>query len=81
MKIKSLIVALFATIACANSWAWDLSNLKGLNGVVNSLISSDKVEVSDLNGSWVSAGPAIVFKSENLLQKAGGHPVGRGKAF
>ena len=72
MKIKSLIVALFVTIACANTWAWDLSNLKGLNGVVNSLISTDKVEVSDLNGTWKSAGPAIVFKSENLLQKAGG---------
>lgn len=75
MKLKSLIVAIFATMLCANSWAWDLSNLKnlnGLSGVVNSLVSSDKVNISDLKGTWKSTGPAFVFKSENLLQKAGG---------
>lgn len=75
MKLKSLIVAIFATMLCANSWAWDLSSLKnlnGLSGVVNSLVSSDKVNISDLKGTWKSTGPAFVFKSENLLQKAGG---------
>lgn len=72
MKLKSLIVALFATMLCANSWAWDLSSLKNLGGVVNSIISTDNVNVSDLNGTWKCTGPAFVFKSENLLQKAGG---------
>ena len=74
MKFKSLIVALFATAVCANAWAWDLSSLKNLNlgSVVNSLVSTDKVEIADLKGTWKSVSPAIVFKSENLLQKAGG---------
>ena len=74
MKFKSLIVALFATVACTNAWAWDLSSLKNINlgSVVNSLVSTDKVEISDLKGTWKSVAPAIVFKSENLLQKAGG---------
>ena len=74
MKIKSLIVALFATAVCANAWAWDLSSLRNLNlgSVVNSLVSTDKVEIADLKGTWKSVSPAIVFKSENLLQKAGG---------
>lgn len=74
MKFKSLIVALLATVACSNAWAWDLSSLKNINlgNVVNSLVSTDKVELSDLKGTWKSVSPAIVFKSENLLQKAGG---------
>jgi len=75
MKLKSILVALIATIACANVWAWDLSSLKNLgkaSNIVNSIISTDKVEVSALKGTWKSSGPAIVFKSENLLQKAGG---------
>ena len=48
MKFKSLIVALFATVACTNAWAWDLSSLKNINlgSVVNSLVSTDKVEIS-----------------------------------
>ncbi|MGM9804280.1 MAG: lipocalin-like domain-containing protein [Muribaculaceae bacterium] len=74
MKLKSIVLALCATIACANSWAWDLSSLKNINlgDVVNSLVSTDNVELSDLTGTWKSVAPAIVFKSENLLQKAGG---------
>ena len=74
MKFKSLIVALFATVACTNAWAWDLSSRKNikLGSVVKSLVSTDKVEISDLKGTWKSVAPAIVFKSENLLQKAGG---------
>ncbi|MGN0213375.1 MAG: lipocalin-like domain-containing protein [Muribaculaceae bacterium] len=74
MKLKSIILAFFATIVCTNAWAWDLSSLKNidLGNVVNSLVSTDKVEISDLKGTWKSVSPAIVFKSENLLQKAGG---------
>ncbi len=74
MKIKSIILALCAVIACSNSYAFDLKSLKNLNlgGIVNSLISTDKVETTDIVGTWKVSGPGIVFKSENLLQKAGG---------
>lgn len=74
MKIKSFILAVCAFAACSNASAFDLNTLKNINlgGVINSLISTDKVEVSDLTGTWTVTGPAVVFKSENLLQKAGG---------
>ncbi len=74
MKIKSIILALCAVIACSNSYAFDLKSLKNLNlgGIVNSLISTDNIEVTDITGTWKVTGPGIVFKSENLLQKAGG---------
>ena len=80
MKFKSLIVALFATVACTNAWAWDLSSLKNINlgSVVNSLVSTDKVEISDLKGTWKSVAPAIVFTSENSLQKAASGTVTKG---
>lgn len=74
MKIKSFILAVCALAVSIQASAFDLNSLKNLNlgGVINSLVSSDKVEVSDLTGTWVVTGPAVVFKSENLLQKAGG---------
>lgn len=74
MKIKSFILALCALAVSIQASAFDLNSLKNLNlgGVINSLISTDKVEVTDLTGTWVVTGPAVVFKSENLLQKAGG---------
>ncbi len=31
-----------------------------------------KMRISDLNGTWTYQGPAISFKSDNLLKKAGG---------
>ena len=74
MKIKSFILAICAFAACNDVSAFDLNTLKNINlgGVINSLISTDNVEVSDLTGTWAVSGPAVVFKSENLLQKAVG---------
>ena len=40
--------------------------------ILDNILKTDKLEVSDLAGSWKSTGPAISFKSENLLEKAGG---------
>lgn len=76
MKIKTFtLVALMAVVACGNARAWDWKKgIEDLNikSIVNSVVSKDKVEVEDLKGTWHSTGPAINFKSENLLQKAGG---------
>lgn len=43
-----------------------------LGNALQSVLSTDKLTVDDLNGSWKYADPAISFKSDNFLQKAGG---------
>lgn len=43
-----------------------------LENVIEGVFSSSNITVADLVGSYVSEGPAVTFKSENLLQKAGG---------
>lgn len=43
-----------------------------LSGVVGGLLSTDKVDVNQMVGTWSYSSPAVCFKSENFLQKAGG---------
>ena len=43
-----------------------------LGGVLSGVLGTDKVSPERLVGSWTYDGPAVCFKSENLLQKAGG---------
>ncbi len=43
-----------------------------LSGLIGNLISTDKVSVTSLAGSWSYDKPAVTFKSDNLLKKAGG---------
>lgn len=50
-----------------------LGNLLG--GVVSGLISTDKVDTQKMTGTWKYTSPAVCFKSENFLQKAGGSAV------
>lgn len=46
--------------------------LSGLKGMVEGLISKNDLTEADLAGSWRYSAPAVAFKSDNLLQKAGG---------
>ncbi len=46
-----------------------------ISGIVGNLLSSDKLSLSEITGSWTYSEPAVCFKSENLLQKAGGAAV------
>ena len=74
-SIKKLVLALVAVMAVsANGYAFDWNTLSNSNlgSLINGVISSDKVEVSDLVGTWTYYGPAVSFKSENFLEKAGG---------
>lgn len=48
------------------------SALSGLKGVVDGLMTSSNVGEDDLVGNWQYSAPAVVFKSDNVLQKAGG---------
>lgn len=50
-----------------------LGNLIG--GVIGGLLSTDKVETKSMVGTWNYTSPAVCFKSENFLQKAGGSAI------
>lgn len=43
-----------------------------LGGVVNGLLGTDKISPDRLVGTWNYSGPAVCFKTEDLLKKAGG---------
>lgn len=46
-----------------------------LAGLAGALLSSDKISIESLHGSWAYKAPAVTFKSDNLLKKAGGAAV------
>lgn len=57
----------------------DLKSLLGnfgknssVSDIVNNVLGSTDVELSSLEGSWTTTGPALVFRSDDLLEKAGG---------
>lgn len=43
-----------------------------LGSLLSGLFSSDKVTLDQVTGTWNYSSPAVSFKSENLLKKAGG---------
>lgn len=51
------------------------SNGSGITDAIGNLISSDKLTVADIVGNYAYSKPAVAFKSENLLKKAGGTVV------
>lgn len=46
-----------------------------LGGLVGGLLSTDKITPESMVGTWNYSSPAVCFKSENFLQKAGGSAV------
>ena len=86
MKIKSLFVAVALIIGGSTATAQGLGDLlKGLGGsgsgsdlgstlsnVVSGIFSKSDLTLQDIAGEYQSSGPAITFKSDNFLQKAGG---------
>lgn len=49
-----------------------LGSLGSIGDVIQNVISTDNIDVKDLVGTWTYSAPAVAFKSDNLLQKAGG---------
>lgn len=43
-----------------------------LGGILGNLLSSDKISIQSMSGIWTYNAPAVSFKSNNLLMKAGG---------
>lgn len=83
--IKKLALVASIIFVCSNMTnAQGLSDLLGkiggkggdIAGTVGSLVegvlSKSDLSVSDLQGSWKSNGPAVSFKGDNFLKKAGG---------
>jgi len=48
------------------------TSLSALKGLVEGVISKSDLTEADLTGEWKYSAPAVTFKSDNLLKKAGG---------
>lgn len=82
MKLIKTILVMTALVLSYNSAsAWDWSSIKNAvssvigsdaSSVVDNILQTDNLDVEDLEGTWKSTGPAVSFKSENVLEKAGG---------
>ena len=82
MKLIKSIIVMIAMVASFNAaQAFDLESLKKAAGniigesgssILDNILKTDKLEVKDLAGTWKCNGPAVTFKSENLLNQAGG---------
>lgn len=70
--MKRLLVALVALLALGVSASRAANPLDILSGVVGSVTSTDKFEIKDLEGTWEYKSPAVTFKSDDALTKAGG---------
>lgn len=81
--LKTLLVGTVVAVSAMTIQAQGLGDiLNGLGGngsssnilssVIEGVFSKSDLSLSDLVGEYQSQGPAITFKSENFLQKAGG---------
>lgn len=79
---KNIILLLLTLTTTIPASAWDLKDiLKAKNdsskagdiisGVVNA-VTKQTMTIDDLQGTWAYSSPAVAFKSDNLLKKAGG---------
>ncbi|MDE7411718.1 MAG: DUF4923 family protein [Paramuribaculum sp.] len=48
------------------------STVENVLGALGNVLSTDKIDVKSLVGNWHYSAPAVTFKSDNLLKKAGG---------
>ena len=81
-RIKTLILTVGISVTSIGANAQGLGDiLSGLGSgnaedmignVLNGVFSSSNITVADIVGNYVSEGPAVTFKSDNFLQKAGG---------
>lgn len=82
------ILSVLVIVLCASlpSQAWNLRDaLKGigsadstesttskLGAMLGNLLSTDRLTLSQIQGTWHYAAPAVTFRTSNLLKKAGG---------
>ena len=74
----ALLAVLLASTFCFESKADSLKDLFGkISGsdvadVISGVVGSTNLTVADLEGTWKYSGPAVIFLSDDILQKAGG---------
>lgn len=87
MKFRLIIAASIIAASTFSASAWDLKealgNLKSgdssssvtdaISGALGGILSTGKITVEQLEGTWSYSAPAVTFKSDNLLKKAGGN--------
>lgn len=79
IKLTLVIAVLTLSFNSAVAFDWEslkktVSNVVGSDAgsVVDNILKTDNLDVKDLEGAWNSSGPSVSFKSENVLEKAGG---------
>lgn len=72
-KMKSIKTLLVGAIILASTFPMYSQSIGDIVGsMVEGVFTKTDLTVKDLIGEYTSEGPAVTFKSENLLQKAGG---------
>lgn len=73
--MKYAVAALFA-VAAPSALAQGLGDLGSILGnVIEGVFTSSDITIADVAGEYRSEGPAVCFKSESFLKKAGGVAV------
>lgn len=79
LKISFLLIVMMLSFSQAQAFDWSslkkaVSDVAGDDAanILDNILKTDKLEVSDLKGTWVTNGPAVTFKSESIMEKAGG---------
>lgn len=86
-KTSIFIALLLATVSVSTASAWNLKDaLKGigsqstdststgstLGNILGGILSTDKITLDQIKGTWAYSAPAVSFRSANVLKKAGG---------
>lgn len=73
MAVKRLILmAICAVAALAQSSVWAVNPLKQLGSIINSVTSTSKFELEQIDGTWHYQSPAVSLKGEGALADIGG---------
>lgn len=68
--LKTILLSALMTVPTVYGYAQNLGDILG--SVVEGVFTKSNLTLADLVGEYKSEGPAVTFKSDNLLQKAGG---------
>lgn len=72
---KTIVCAAIAAATLAPSATCAQTSGSSIGKVLEGVFNKSDLEVKDLAGEWTVDGSAVTFKSDNLLQKAGGAAV------
>lgn len=75
-KLLAVIFLVMASVGAAQAQSSILDKVLGkgsaIGSAVTNILGSSKLTPADLKGVWSYSAPAVTFKSDNLLKKAGG---------